>query len=108
MGLDGPVLIRAECYRPPGRPSPLLPGHPLPSPAQETGFSANQCHGIKSGVKSSLVYGAWLGGRDGRVPVGPGPGIWLRLHPSQLSWVTTLWNLPVSSRMIHRAGHLAD
>lgn len=71
MGLDGPVLIRAEWYHPPGRPTPLLPGHPLPSPAQETGFSANQCHGIKSGVKCSLVYGARLGGRDGRVPLGP-------------------------------------
>lgn len=57
--------------RPPGRSAPLLPGHSLPSPAQEMGFSANQCHGIKSGVKCSLVYGARLGGWDGRVPLGP-------------------------------------
>lgn len=71
MGLDGPGLIRAKWYRPPGRPAPLLPGHPLPSPAQEMGFPANQCHGIKSGVKCSLVYGARLGGWDGRVPLGP-------------------------------------
>lgn len=61
----------------PGQCSPeqlcpvLLGGHLLPSPAQEMEFSANQCHGVKSSVKCSLVYGAPWGGWAVGYPLGP-------------------------------------
>lgn len=102
------MLTRAEWY-------PVLLGGQHPScqathcfPCPENGTFSKSVSWNK--IKCEVQSGVWgtAGHRGSRVPLGPAPGAWLRLQPSQLSRLTALWNLPVSSRMIYRAGHMAD
>lgn len=75
MGLDGPVLIRAEWYRPLVRPSSLLPGHAFPCPgngvfSKSVSWNKIRCE-VQPGVRG-------MAGRPGQQDApwaqGQGPG----------------------------------
>lgn len=82
-----PVLTTAEwCPGPLGGQPPFCQA-PTAFSCPGKGFSANQCHGIKSDVKGSLVCEAPLLGDQGSSrPLGPRTRDVAQAPPPQLSW----------------------